>query len=243
MFFIGNQGFVITGVVYVVKFLSTVAWNMNTISGASTQNFKYFKAGVVNLLLLTYPQINIEPLCIPPNKNRPPSRTPKHPLVYLLWAYFEWFKIMHTPCELLACPQGYAYPRLRIPALRHQIQLKLLNVITGMISIGLRDQLNKSTLKLNRYGIDLDTSKDWNPVDSNTLRLGFSTFCYSRTPKSILSHFAYPQIKIDPLHVPPNTLLFTFCGLILNDLKFCEPPANCLPTHRGTHNPGWESLL
>jgi hypothetical protein len=126
--------------------------------------------------------------------------------------------------------------------LRHQIQLKLLNVITGMISIGLCDQLNTSTLKLNRYGIGLDTSKDWNPVDSNTSRPGFSTFCYSRTPKSILSHFAYPQIKIDPLYLPQNPFYLHFVGLFWYDLILWVPPANCLCTPRGTRTPGWELM-
>ena len=50
----------------------------------------------------------------------------------------------------------------------------------------------------------------WHNLDQ-----GFSTFCYSHTPKSILSPFVYSQIKIDPLCVPPSTLLFTFCMLIL----------------------------
>ena len=58
----------------------------------------------------------------------------------------------------------------------------------------------------------------------NGLNQGFSTFCCSRTPKSILSLFAYPQIKFDPLCVHPKTLLFSCCGLILIWFKIpCTP--------------------
>jgi hypothetical protein len=78
----------------------------------------------------------------------------------------------------------------------------------------------------------------WHNLDQ-----GFSTFCYSHTPKSILSPFVYSQIKIEPLCVPPSTLLLTFCMLILIYLKFRVPPANCLHIPRGTPTPGWELLI
>jgi hypothetical protein len=53
---------------------------------------------------------------------------------------------------------------------------------------------------------------------SSSNQQGFSTFCYSRTPNSILSHFAYPQ---------PHFCL-PFVGLFWYILKFHVPPANCL---------------
>ncbi len=53
---------------------------------------------------------------------------------------------------------------------------------------------------------------------------------------------AYPQIKMNPLCVPPKLLFFSFVGLILIELYFGVPPTNCLRTPRGTRTPGWEPL-
>ena len=71
---------------------------------------------------------------------------------------------------------------------------------------------------------------------------GFSTFCYLCTPKSILKTFAYPQIQMDSLCVPPKPLFWPIVGLFWYDLKFFVPPGNCLRTLRGTRTPGLESL-
>ncbi len=54
---------------------------------------------------------NSEKLCVPPNKNSTPFVSPQKRNSTLI-------VFIRTPCSVLAYPQGYAYPRLRIAALR-----------------------------------------------------------------------------------------------------------------------------
>ena len=86
------------------------------LKGLNAVKFFYYKkpsmASVLNLLLLGYPRI----------KTEPPLRTPKTPIVSLLWVFLVCFKILRTQYELLA------YPRLRTAALwrliKHSLSLK-----------------------------------------------------------------------------------------------------------------------
>ncbi len=70
------------------------------------------RPGVLNLLVLTYPQLRIVPLCVPPNQNCNPFAYPQIKNSTQINLFLVGFKIWRTPCELLAYPEGYAYPRL-----------------------------------------------------------------------------------------------------------------------------------
>ena len=71
------------------------------------------RPGVLNLLVLTYPQLRIVPLWVPPNQNCNPFAYPQIKNSTQINLFWVGFKIWRTPCELLAYPEGYAYPRLR----------------------------------------------------------------------------------------------------------------------------------
>ena len=47
------------------------------------------RPGVLKLLLLAYPKIDIESLCIHLNQIWSPLRTPKSTIVSLVWTYFD----------------------------------------------------------------------------------------------------------------------------------------------------------
>ena len=75
---------------------------------------------------------------------------------------------------------------------------------------------------------------------------GFSTFWYSRTPKSKLYPSAYPH----PLRVPPNKNSTQISFIWVRFFDFCVllwalrvPPVASSRTPRGTRTPGWEPLL
>ena len=83
--------------------------------------FCYLRTPKTKLCSSAYPQIRVVP----------PLRTPKSqlysseylqirilPPLLIKISYFRVvFKLSRTPCELLAYPQGYAYPRLRTAVL------------------------------------------------------------------------------------------------------------------------------
>ncbi len=79
-------------------------------------------AGVLNLLVLAYPQIKIVPLCVPPNKNwtslaYPLIKNSTH--IVFFWVVFT---ILQTPCELLAYPlwSGCVPPGVRVPQVENR---------------------------------------------------------------------------------------------------------------------------
>jgi hypothetical protein len=90
-------------------------------------NYLWYRAWVLNLLVLAYPQIMLNPLRVPLNKNLTQIVPPNEKMANfrdkkdqngLFSRRFESFYLpticLRTPCELEAYPQGYAYPRLRI---------------------------------------------------------------------------------------------------------------------------------
>ncbi len=86
------------------------------------------RSGVLNLLLLMYLQINIDPLCVLPST-----------LLFtfcVLILIQDIVGILLTPYELLAYPQGYPYPRLRINGLCKETQVRLGLVRLGSVSLG-----------------------------------------------------------------------------------------------------------
>ena len=72
---------------------------------------------VLNLLVSPYPQIITEPLCVPPNQNWTPLRTPnsnskeKTDQNVIIFSLFNILCVPPATCS--RTPQGYAYPRLR----------------------------------------------------------------------------------------------------------------------------------
>ena len=86
------------------------------------------RSGVLNLLVLAYPQIKIYFLCVPPNHNFTSFAYPQIKnstqlclfQVPFLFCKHKWNQL-RTPCELYVYPQGYAYPRLRTAGLVNQL--------------------------------------------------------------------------------------------------------------------------
>jgi hypothetical protein len=77
-----------------------------------------FRSGVLNLLVLAYPQINVVPLCVPPNKNLiqivPPGQKIAKETEFLV--YFKYMKDLRMGSfelifKLLAFKKLLAYPQ------------------------------------------------------------------------------------------------------------------------------------
>ncbi len=74
--------------------------------GSGVINQKASKAGVLNLLVPTYPQIKIVLLCVPPNQNCMPFAYPKSKILPK-WASFEhFFKFCVPPVTFSRTPRG-----------------------------------------------------------------------------------------------------------------------------------------
>jgi hypothetical protein len=70
------------------------------------------KSGVLNLFLLAYPQIKMNPLRVPPNQNWPLCVPPKLLLFPFYWAYFDMSYISEYPLRTACIPPGVRVPQV-----------------------------------------------------------------------------------------------------------------------------------
>ncbi len=72
----------------------------------------FFKPGALNLLLLAYPQINMNPLWVPPNQNWPLCVPPKYLFFPYYRSYFEMIYISAYPLQTAFVPPGGRVPQV-----------------------------------------------------------------------------------------------------------------------------------
>ncbi len=83
-----------------------------TASGTWHVRLELFRPGVLNLFLLAYPQIKMNPLRVPPNQNWPLLVPQKLPLILFYWAYFDINYISAYPLRTACVPPGVRVPQV-----------------------------------------------------------------------------------------------------------------------------------